>query len=128
MNKQQGMTLLGMLFTLAIVIFSGLFLLKTIPVYIENYTVRESIKALKTLPPTSFSDDNLSNVNILKSKLNNQLEINSLNIPAENIKIEPISPHVYQVSVKYTVIKSLFANISLLYEFNESEEVNVGSQ
>jgi hypothetical protein len=127
MQKQQGITLIGMLMTVASVIVLAVLLMRVLPVYIQNYEVHSSIKALKELDASNFSSDPMSNVAVLKDKLMKQFNINGItDVKEEHITIIPKVPGVYTVSVKYIVVKSLVANISMLFDFNESEEVSVG--
>lgn len=127
MRKQQGVTLMGMLFVVICVVILGILLMRIAPVYVENYEVRHSINALHDLQASNFSTDSMSNVNFLRDKLMNQFTINGLyDIKPEQIRIVPSTPGVYLVSIHYVVMKPLVYNISLIFEFNESEEVIVG--
>ncbi len=88
-----------------------------------------SIKALNSLPPTEFSADPASNANVLKTKLLNQLYVNSIeSIPADQIILTPIGENKFKLSIKYQATRPLVANISLLFNFEASEEVNVRAE
>ena len=126
-KKQNGMTLIGFLLAMVGIIIAGILIMRVAPVYIENYEVKSSISALNQLSPSVFSVDAMQNATILKSKLMNQFNINGLyDIKQEQISVKPTGPGVFLVSVQYTVIKPLALHMSLLFEFNESEEVNGG--
>lgn len=126
MRKHQGMTLIGMLLTMAVVIISGVTIMRIVPVYIQYYEVRSSIKALNTLPATDFSTDPASNAAVLRSRLINQLDVNSIgDIPPEKIIIEPDGENTFKISIKYQVIRDLVANMKLLFDFKVSEEVKI---
>ena len=129
MHKQQGMTLIGMLLTMAIVIMGGIVVMRVVPVYLEYYEVVSSMSSLNKLPATDFSTDPAANATILKSKLLNQLFINSTqSISEQQIVITPNDPGVFQLSIKYQVIKPLFYNISLLFDFNATQEVKISAE
>ena len=50
LKKQQGMTLTGWLVVIAIGLFFALSGLKIIPVYLENFTVKDVVESLKNEP------------------------------------------------------------------------------
>lgn len=126
MRKYRGITLIGMLLTMATVIIAGIVVMRIVPVYLENYEVSHSIKALNTLPATEFSADTAANAEVLRSKLLYQLYINGIEyITPEQITIVPNGENKFTVTIKYRVIKSLVANASLLFIFNTSQEVTV---
>lgn len=127
-QKQQGMTVFAFLFTVVSVVIIGVLLMRIIPVYVQDYEVKSSIKALKNLPPSSFTSNTMSNVSMLKDKLINQLSLNGIyDIKPEQIKVSGNQPGRYTVTLDYVVVKSLVYNISLMFTFNNSEEVILGS-
>lgn len=129
MQKSQGMTLIGMLLTMAVVVISGITIMRIVPVYIENFEVTSSIRALNTLPATDFSADPAANAAILRSRLVNQFDVNSIDsILPDQINIEPVGENKFKISLKYQVIKPLIANIKLLFDFKVSEEVKISAQ
>lgn len=129
MRKQQGITLIGMLLTMAVVVIAGIVVMRVVPVYLEHYAVVTSLASLNKLPPTEFSLDPASNANILRSKLINQLYVNSIeSIKPEEIKIIPNGEGKFSISVKYEVTRPLVGNIRLLFDFQASQEVNVSAE
>ena len=126
MKKQKGMTLLGMLFIAAMVICVCLLAIQIIPVYLQFYEVQSSITALKSLPPSDFSDDPAVNGEILKTKLSNQLFINGIeNLTRDQIILRQDEENQFNISLKYQVVRPLVWNISLLYNFTASEEIKI---
>jgi hypothetical protein len=126
MQKQKGITLVGMILTLAVVVFCGILLMRVVPVYIEQYQVINSIKSLNSLPQTEFSSDPSSDAHVLKSKLLNQLYVNSIeSIRPEQIKISPQDGGKFQIFIKYKVVKPLVGNVSLLFKFKAEGKVTV---
>lgn len=129
MRTTRGMTLIGMLLTMAIVIFAGIVVMRVVPVYLAQYEIVTSIKALNTLPSTEFTTDPASNAHVLRTKLLNQLYVNSIeSITPEQIIITPNGENAFQLSIKYQVIRPLIANVSLLFDFNTSQEVKISAQ
>ena len=128
MRKLQGMTFIGMLLTMAVVICAGIVVIRVVPVYLQQYEVGSSLAALNTLPSTEFTGDSSSDANMLRTKLMNQLYINSIeSITAEQIKIEPTDQGTFQIAIKYQVIKPLVGNVSLLFDFSASQEVKTSA-
>ena len=127
MYNQKGMTLIGLLLTVVIIVFLGILVMRVVPVYIQNYEIKRSLASLNNLDPSQFSSDPMANVSVLKTRLINQLDLESIGfIKPEQISITP-SDGNYLVKLKYSVIKPLIANVSLMFDFEESEEVKVGS-
>ncbi|WP_131781399.1 DUF4845 domain-containing protein [Legionella gresilensis] len=124
MNKQKGITLIGFLLTAAIIVIVGILVMRVVPVYIQNYEVKSSIKSLGNI-----KGDETLDAGSLKQKLMNQLYINGINdIPAENISVTPTDQeNLFLVTVKYDVIRPIISNVNLLFKFNESQEVTVDS-
>jgi len=125
-TKQQGMTLIGMILTLATVVVLGIIVMRVLPIYIENYEVKHAIKSLQTLDNDNFSMNTRSNVHVLRNKLMNQLNVSGVDsIKWKDVKIVPKSSDNYEVSIAYTAKSPLIANVSLLVEFDEKYEINI---
>lgn len=122
-QKQKGITVVGLLGLILSILFVTTLVIRVVPVYINAYEVKNSITALRSLDGSFFSEDPMTNADVLKSKLLAQLDIKG--IKQEQIKIAPGNENTYLVSVKYTVIKPLFYNISLMLDFNEVETISV---
>lgn len=128
MGKQQGMTLIGMLFTMVVVVMVGVVIMRIIPVYIQHYAIVQSIKGLSSTSMTSLTGDPLTDVTYLRNSLDKRFDINGVEqLKPEQITIVPNGANKYKVKLKYQVIKSLVYNMSLLFYFNDVIEVNVGS-
>jgi hypothetical protein len=124
--NNKGMTFIGMLLTMAIVIIVAVVAMRIVPVYIEYYSVNNSIDALEKVPNSEFTSDPAANAQVLKDKLVNQLYVNSIEFAPEVISIAPKDNGAYDVSIKYQVLKHLLGNISLLFNFDINKEVTVG--
>ena len=128
MQQQKGFTLIGLLIVAVLLILGGILVMRIIPVYVENYEIIHSINALNNLGKENFTADPNNNIIVLHQKLDNQLSLNGIaDIKPEQITIQEQRENNYLVMVKYTVIKPLFKNVSLLFNFNETEEVTIGS-
>lgn len=129
MNKQKGMTFIGMLGTMAVVIAGGLLVMRLVPVYIQYYTILSSIKGLNATPVTSLSGDPIADTEVLRSSLIKRLDINGIEyLKEDNVRITPDGTNKFKVQVKYQLVRPLVYNISLLFDFNKTEEVVAGSE
>lgn len=124
MRRQGGMTLIGMVLTMAVVVIAGIVVMRAVPVYIRFYEVKSSVRALNTLPTTEFTTDPSSNAHYLRTKLMNQLYVNSIeSITPEQINIIPDGTNAFKITIKYQEIRPLIANIRLLFDFSLAEKV-----
>ncbi|QRN03302.1 DUF4845 domain-containing protein [Legionella sp. MW5194] len=129
MRKQQGLTLIGMLFTVIVVCIAGLVIMRVVPVYIQHFEVKRSISALENIEAAEFSTDTAANAMVLRKRLANQFTINGLDdIKLDEVNIVPDGQGNFNINVKYTVIRPLFYNISLMFNFDETKEVNIGKK
>ncbi|KTC88795.1 DUF4845 domain-containing protein [Fluoribacter dumoffii] len=129
MLKQKGMTFIGTLFTVVVLIMAAVVIMRIIPVYLQYYSVLQSVKGLNSIPPSSLTGDPVTDINVLKSTLDKRLDINGVPSLKENqLSIEPKGSHKFRVKLKYQVIKPLVYNMSLLFDFDHTEEVVAGSE
>ena len=129
MNAQRGMTLIGMLLTMAVVVLGGLVFMQTVPVYLQYYSIKQSIKTLSEVPPSSLSGDSLMDAQFLRDSLSKRLDISGISsIKEDQIKVIPLALNRFKVSVKYQVINPLIYHANLLFDFDETYEVKVGSE
>lgn len=129
MQKQKGMTLIGMLFTAAVVVILAIIIMRIVPVYLQHYSVVQSIKSLSETPLTSLSGDPAADTGVLRDSLDKRLDINGVEELTRNqITITPNGPKKYKIKLKYQVVRPLVYNMKLLFDFDELYEVTVGSE
>lgn len=129
MKKQQGMTLIGMLATLVIVVCTAIVVLRIVPVYLQHYTIIHSIKSLNTIPKSDLSGDSVSDVNELRKSLTKRLDMNGVeDFKDDQLVITPLGDAKFEVKLKYQVIRPLVYNISLMFDFDNTQEVLAGSE
>lgn len=127
MHKQQGMTVIGMMLTAAVVIMLGVVLMRIVPVYLEHYTIVHAIESLSDTPKEELTDNAMGNIEVLKTRFTRQLDVSSVyNFKPDEFSVTAVSPGLYKVTLKYQVIKPLFSNIQLLMIFDDEKEVSVG--
>lgn len=118
-NKQRGISTIGLVMVLLLIGFFTLIILKVGPMYLENFSVTTSLDSLKNEPELA-SKTGLEIQNLLMKRL----DINDVeNVNAKNIAITRPSTGVL-VGVKYEVRKSLFGNIDVVGKFDESVELS----
>lgn len=129
MKNQRGLTFLGMLFTIAAVVVIALFVMRITPVYIEHYAVTRALSSLQSMPNKEVTTDPAANAIAIKRTLMKQFEIDNVDfIKEDDITITPSGNDKLKVSIHYQVTRPLVANISLIFNFNDSQEVAVGSE
>jgi hypothetical protein len=129
MRKQQGMTLIGMLLTMAVVVMAAIVVMRIVPVVIQHYTIVTAIKSLAETPAATLTGDPVADISTLRISLTKRLDINGLeDLKPEELTIVPDGEHQYKAHLKYTVIRPLVYNVSLLFHFDRNIEVVVGSE
>lgn len=129
MQKSKGLTFIGMLFTMTAVIILGILALRVAPVYLEHYAVVRALSSIANLPDTDFTADFASNEIVIKRSLMKQFEIDNVNsITEANITVSPQGTDKQVVTIQYQVIRPFVGNISLLFKFNNAQEVPFGRE
>jgi hypothetical protein len=128
-KKQQGMTLIGMLFTMLVVTCSAIFIMKTVPVYIQYYTIRQAISSLNAIPASSLTGDPIMDVAVLRDSLIKHFDVNGIdNLTDKQLQIIPNGMNKFKVKLKYQVVRPLVYNISIMFDFNETREVKASGE
>lgn len=129
MRKQQGITLIGMLFTMAVVVMTAVIVMRVVPVVIQYYSIVTAIKSLNQTPVSSLSGDPMTDVTTLRTHLTKRLDINGIeDLQPGQLVITPDVDNQFKITLKYQVTRPLVYNVSLLFEFNRIIEVVVGSE
>ncbi len=129
MRKQQGMTLIGMLLTVAAIVMAAIVVMRLVPVYIQHYEIVQSIKSLNTVPVSSLSGDPLADITVLRSDLTKRFDINGVDELKEGeVTFTPDGEHKFKVRLKYQVVRFLAYNVNLMINFDDTYEVIVGSE
>ena len=113
MHKQRGMGVLGIFSILAIIVFGAIVTMKAVPVYLEFFAIKKAFTALKaeakegTTKQIKDRFDARATIDDIKSITSNDLEISKEG--GQTV-----------VNASYQRVVPLFANISLLFDFNAS--------
>ena len=129
MKKQQGMTLIGMVLTMAVVVLAAIVVMRIVPVEIEYFSIVSSIKGLSQTPASSLTGDPATDVMVLRESLNKRLDVNNINeLKEDQVKFLYDGPNKYKVKLNYQAVRPLVYNISLLFTFNDTIEVNIAGE
>lgn len=115
MKKQQGATLVGMLFIAGLVVAGAILAAKLVPAYIEFMSVKKILNAmassgdLKTMSPKE-----------LRSSFSKRADIDNVNsVKPEDLVISREGNEA-SVSVEYSVKVPVVANVSACMDFSAS--------
>lgn len=112
-KKQNGATLIGMLLVGSMIVFVALIVMKMVPAYTEYFSVKNTLRAMK-----QDSLDNMSNKEIMDSfdrrASTGYIEV----VTGRDLNIEKGINGETVVTVDYTVVKPIIANVSVLIKFS----------
>jgi hypothetical protein len=114
-SRQQGMSLLGFIFVLILVLFTVYIGIKLVPIYLNHFSVVSDMKAVAEEPGSA----NLP-PNILRRNLITRLQVSYVDhVKPENITIERTNPP--QMVIEYQVEEHLIGNIDVVVKFKRVE-------
>ena len=117
LNKQEGATLLGMLFVAAILVFVALIAMKILPAYQEYSSVRTVMHAMK-----QESLNTMSKNEIIES-FDRRRTIGYVDVvKGTDLIISKNESGDTVLSVQYQVVKPLFGNLSSMMDFTSSSD------
>jgi hypothetical protein len=117
-SRQQGLTLISMIFVLGSIAVFVLLLLNIVPIYLDHNKVANALNALeKTGGIASKTEYEI------KDGLRKQFDLNYVyDVTKDDIKITKHGSYL-KVAIQYEVVKKLVGNLSILAEFNDVIEV-----
>lgn len=117
-NKQSGITAIGMLIIIGLIAFFTLITLRLAPLYLENFKVVSSLESLKNEPELAVKPGPE-----IVQLLMKRLDINDVdNVGPQNIEVRRL-PNGVIVAVKYEVRKEMVGNIDIVGKFDKSVKV-----
>lgn len=117
-QKQQGMTAIGWMLVIALVMVLGIVLLKLMPVYLDGYKVYQSLASLE-----EDSSAHGKGPAELRTMLMKRLDINMVNdVTKDDISITRTKSG-YEIEVDYEARRQLFGNLYAVVVFNKAVEV-----
>ena len=114
MRKQKGMSLVGFLIVLAMVVFFAYLGMRVTPIYLEFYSVQNAMNGVASEPGSA----NFSPFDI-KDKMLNRLYVSYTdgNVGVEDIKV--VRNNGVFLQVNYEVRKPVMGNLDVIATFDE---------
>lgn len=117
-RRQQGLTLISLVFILGLIGFFVLLTLKIVPIYLDHGKVKSALAALKETPDLQSKRESE-----IRDSLTKRFNINYVyDVKPEDIKVVRHGDYV-KVDVEYETVVKLIGNLSALAEFHDSFEV-----
>lgn len=118
MAQQKGMTAIGWLFVLVLIVFFSLVTINIVPIYLNGYKITTQLNSLKDDPNARGKQPHE-----LRTLLLRRLDIDSLtDLKAENI-IVTRQKDSHLIQVDYQKETKLFGNLYVVVKFDQSAEV-----
>ena len=121
-RKQGGMTMLGFLITLSVVILFLFCGMKIVPMYIEYYSVKKALASIAS--DRQAADDSREK---LRERFARHMQIDYVStVKPEMLKIESTDTG-YNLIMNYERREPLFANLDVVGKFNAQQAVVRGA-
>lgn len=117
-KRQQGYTLISLIFILGVVAFFILLILKIGPIYLDHMKVVNALAAIeKTTDVETLSEAEI------RASLDKRFNLNYVaDVKAQDMKISKRGNYL-KVEANYEVVEKIVGNISALVEFHDVIEV-----
>ncbi len=121
LNRQKGMTAIGVLLILMLIAFFTLLALRLTPPYLENFTVASSLKSLQ-----QEAGVRQKTTSEIRKLLQRRLEINDVeSVKKEHVKItKDRKTGLLQINVQYEVRVPIMLNVDAVVHFSDSVELS----
>lgn len=117
-KRQQGYTLISLIFILGIIAFFILLIMKIGPIYLDHSKVKNALAAIeqdKDVETKSEAD--------IRSSLDKRFNMNYVaDVKAQDVKITKQGGYL-KVEANYEVVEKIVGNLSVLVEFHDVIEV-----
>jgi hypothetical protein len=118
-HKQDGLTFISWLVILVVIGFFVMAGLKITPVYLENFSVKQSLESLKDEPLLGRKT-----VREIRKILMRRLDLNSVYDMTKDEVIIKRQGGVTTITIKYEERRSIAGNLSVVMTFEDSIEVD----
>ena len=122
MRKQQGITLIGFVMILAIVLFSAFIAMKLFPIYQEYFSVVTAMKGVAQEPNVQ----NKSPAEIRKMLFNRFYISYVESVERDDVSIS--KRNGYTVTIAYEVRKPLVGNLDIVAKFDKTVDLLTGNE
>lgn len=119
-QQQRGMTAIGWLFVVAMIVFIFFIAIRLMPAYIDHFNVSSVLSSLEKEPGVANMSAGEVTTTLMK-----RLDINMVrDVQADDIYITQAG-NLRTIEIDYEVQRKLFANIDVLIRFNNKIEVPI---
>ncbi len=119
-KRQQGLTLISLVFLLGLIGFFVLLTLKILPIYLDHGKVESALEALKASPDLETKSEFE-----IRDSLNKRFNINYVyDVKQDDIKVVKHGNYV-KVDIEYETVVKLAGNLSVLAEFHDTIEAGL---
>jgi hypothetical protein len=117
-RQTRGMTLIGFLMVLALVLFAAYLGIKLVPIYLNHFSVVSEMRAIASEPGAANTAPQT-----LRRQLMTRLDLSYVkHVEPENIRVERSDGT--RLIVKYEVEEHLIGNIDAIISFNRVEQLS----
>lgn len=117
-HKQKGMALMGWLVVLALFAFSLTVFFKLIPVYIENYAVKQAFEKVVSDPEIKNQTSEQIRQHFSKYIVTNSIK----SVTSDKLIISP-KENKKNIELNYEVRKLFIGNIDFIMSFHHQESI-----
>jgi len=118
MNKQKGMTFIGLVFVVAVLMFGAIAGMKLVPAYLEYSSVKKAIDYVAAEPNFSSMSNSEIKAAFTKSASIDDIKV----VTADDLIIMTVENGKPVVTVDYQTVVPLFGNVSALLSFVASTD------
>ena len=117
MTHQRGLSLLGFIFILILVLFFTFIGIKLVPIYLNHMSVVSEVKAIASEPGAAEKPPNTIRRDLLR-----RLDVSYVDhVQPEHIRV--VQGDGVSLVVEYQVERHLMANIDVIVRFNRVEQL-----
>lgn len=110
--RQQGLSLLGLIFTGFVLIFAALLLMKVTPPYIEYFAIKKAVVSI-----ANETRGRGASVSDIRRRFDNRSAVDDINsVKASDLEVTK-SGNDYVISASYRREVQLFGNVGLFIDF-----------
>jgi Domain of unknown function (DUF4845) len=117
-QRQQGLTLISLIFVLGIFAFFMLLLFKIAPIYLDHAKVKNALAAIEeTVDIETYSESEI------RSSLDKRFNLNYVeDIKSQDVKIIKQGSYI-RIHANYEVVEKIVGNLSVLVTFDDLVEI-----
>lgn len=117
-KRQQGLTLISLIFLLGVIGVVVLLTLKIVPIYMDHNKVKSALMGLKEMPDLQTQTESE-----IRLSLSKRFNINYVtDVTQDDIKVVKHGDYL-KVDIEYEKVEHLVGNLSALAEFHDFIEV-----